>query len=823
MEIPELFSRIRLLILFVMLAGLPSLLNAQQQGQIHGQVYTMDGKPLSYASVKLSSTQFSTSVTEDGSFTLSVPAGQYTLQVSYANYIVFQEEVKVEANGVLTLERIVVKSNSTNIREVIVSDIQRNKFARKETDDIARMPLANLENPQAYSVISKDLMMETAATDYITAMGQVPGAVISNGVNDNGNGVLLRGFSNSGSGNSNMVRNGMPINSRAVSEIFNLEKVEVLKGPSATLFGAQVTSYGGVINNVTKKPFESLRGEVSYLTGSFGMNRITADVNTPLNKDRTALGRFNIMGMTNDGFQNEGKVSALGFATSLLFKASDKTKVRFDADVYNTTKPLVAFLRNVHKLPYSSMKDYPLPHDRSLTSNDVATNRTNVNIGAEIEHQISENWTSRTSYLYNNSGDKGSIFMVPMVVDKDRIERRYRIFDNYSMNFSIIQQNFNGSYNLGATKNKVLIGLDATFYTDKNLYMVPYFAILDTVNINDQAWKPLTRSEVESSRGKRSYGDGVDDSKYNVLSAYVSNVTNISDRFFLMLSARVNRFHQGDIKNYNPGQPEVKDESGKVVQRETKESYTVTEGYNQVNVSPKIGLVFQPIKDKVSIFANYMNSFTNIGASYGLSNPNDPNSELQMKTWKPEQANQLEAGAKLEMLDGLLNATVSYYHIKVKDRLRMVTDDASTQDGKFKSEGFEVDVIANPVRGWNILAGYGFNTNKFEKGEADVEGLREAWTPKHVANFWTSYKILDGKVHGLGFGAGMNHVGESYMNVEGTFKIPSSTVLNATAFYDQPKYRLGLKFNNITDLQYWDVFGKPQRPFEFLANLSFKF
>src|SRR5690606_23298237 len=129
-----------------------------------------------------------------------------------------------------------------------------NKYARKETQDIARMPLANLENPQAYSVITKELMLETAATDYVSALGQVPSAVVSNGVNDSGNGILLRGFSTF---NSGMVRNGLPVNTRAVSEIFNLEKVEVLKGPSATLFGAQVTSYGGVVNNVTKKPFES--------------------------------------------------------------------------------------------------------------------------------------------------------------------------------------------------------------------------------------------------------------------------------------------------------------------------------------------------------------------------------------------------------------------------------------------------------------------------------------------------------------------------------------------------------------------------------------
>ncbi len=802
---------------------IPVLIFAQQTGIVEGEVFTIDGKPLSYATIRLKDTKFNTSVDEFGSFSLHAPKGNYTLEVSYANYTISSISINIEPGETIQVDRITVQSKSTQLREIIVSDIQRNKFARKETQDIARMPLANLENPQAYSVITKELMMETAATDYISAMAQVPGAIITNGVNDSGNGVTMRGFSNTNQGGSNMVRNGMPVESRAVSEIFNLEKVEVIKGPSATLFGAQSSSYGGIINNVTKRPFESFRGEVSYTTGSFGMNRLTADINTPLNKDRTAMGRFNVLGMTNNGFQNEGKVTAMGFATSLLFKANNKTTVRLDADVYNTTKPLVAFLRNTNKLSYSNLKEYDLPYDRSFTSDDIATNRTNINIGAELEYQISENWNSKTSFLYNNTGDKGSIFMVPMVVDDNRVERRYRIFDDYSMNFTAVQQNFNGSYQIGDVKNKILIGADATFFKDKNLYMFPYFAIYDTVSVKDPYWKPLTRSEVEASRPKRSYGDGIDESNYRVISGYLSNVTNISDRLFVMLSARINAFHQNDLTTYNPGQPQIVNEQGKVEQKATDPFYEVEEGYSQINVSPKIGVVYQPLKDRVSVFANYMNSFSNIGASQGLSNPANPESDPVLTKWKPEQANQIEVGTKLELFDGLLNATVSYYDIRVKDKLRTVIPGISVQDGKLESKGLEVDVIASPTRGWNIIAGYGYNDSEYIVAAENQVGKRDAWSPKHVANFWTSYKFLDNGVKGLGFGAGFNYVGDVLLNMQDDFYVPAYTLLNGTIFYDQPKYRVGLKLNNIANVKYWDVYGKPQRPFEFLANLSFKF
>jgi iron complex outermembrane receptor protein len=82
---------------------------------------------------------------------------------------------------------------------------------------------------------------------------------------------------------------------------------------------------------------------------------------------------------------------------------------------------------------------------------------------------------------------------------------------------------------------------------------------------------------------------------------------------------------------------------------------------------------------------------------------------------------------------------------------------------------------------------------------------------------------LDNGVKGLGFGAGFNYVDKVLMNIADDFYIPSYAVINGTVFYDQPKYRIGVKLNNIANIKYWDMYGKPQRPFEFLANLSFKF
>jgi iron complex outermembrane receptor protein len=212
--------------------------------------------------------------------------------------------------------------------------------------------------------------------------------------------------------------------------------------------------------------------------------------------------------------------------------------------------------------------------------------------------------------------------------------------------------------------------------------MSPAFITYDTIGIKDTAWKPISRADIQKSRAANSPGDSYSRSSYKNLSAYLSNVTNLSDRLFVMLSLRLNHYINGDSYSYTPNA------------NPAKSTAVTTEGYKQTNVSPKIGLVYQPIKDQLSVFANYMNSFTNLASSRGYANENETG-EPEMMNWKPEQANQFEVGAKAELFGGKVNTTVSYYNIAVSNILWTVVDGISVQNGKSRSRGFEFDFIAN--------------------------------------------------------------------------------------------------------------------------------
>ncbi len=118
------------------------------------------------------------------------------------------------------------------------------------------------------------------------------------------------------------------------------------RGPSATLFGSSLTSYGGLINRVTKKPYGNFGGEVSYSGGNFGFNRISADVNTPLDSARNVLLRVNTAYTDEGSFQDNGFNKSFVFAPSLLYKINDRLSFLLDAEIYrgrNMVSPIFFF------------------------------------------------------------------------------------------------------------------------------------------------------------------------------------------------------------------------------------------------------------------------------------------------------------------------------------------------------------------------------------------------------------------------------------------------------------------------------------------------
>ncbi|GAA6767803.1 TonB-dependent receptor [Flavobacterium sp. CGRL1] len=639
------------------------------------------------------------------------------------------------------------------------------------------MPLTNLENPQIYSVIQKELLLEQVAVDIKSAVQNSPG-VVPISYPSGGVGMIFRGFSVGVN-----ARNGMEtVSGRSSVDLGNVERIEIMKGPSGTLFGSTVSSFGGVVNLVTKKPHETTAAEVSYTTGSFSLNRLTADVNTPLNEDKTVLFRVNLGVNREKSFLDYGFNNTTLVAPSLTYKASEKLTFNFDAELYNVNNTRRTYNTYAATSGITNPTDLKIDYKKSMFHDDNDAKSSATKVFAQAEYEISENWKSTTIFSFVGEDVERSYQSYAVWSSPTQVDRRVGLWGPIFNNYTNIQENLNGKFSTGSIKHKFLGGVNYRLYSSN--FSGGRTFTLDNIDVTTD-FAPIRRKAVDA--GLVLTNSPVADQK--TFSIYACDVVNFTDRLSAMLSLRFDNFERAKIG--------------------------AVEGYSQNALSPKLGLVYELVKNQVSVFGNYMNGFQNMQP---VTQP-----DASQLVLDPIYAVQYEGGVKAEVFNKKLTGSVSYYNITIDNATRTDMAGYTFQDGKQVSKGFEFELMSTPVNGLSIVAGYAYNDNKIVKASvAALEGNKATGAPENVANFWATYTFQN-NLKGLGFGAGANYVDKNYFTAENTFYMPSYTVYNATVYYEKPSWRLGLKFNNLTNKKYWDFWGSSQAPANLLANLTIKF
>ena len=780
----------RLLLFFFLVVGYSGSVWAQATGSITGRVTTTDGDPAEAVSVGLEGQALGDITTDKGTYTIkSVPAGTYVIRVSSVGLKPAQQPVTVAAGQRLTLN-FQLAEGTAQLQEVLVRGARTNKFNRVSSNEVAKMPLKNLENPQVYATVGKELLTEQLVFSVDDATRNVPGLQkmwdATGRSGDGGAFYASRGFVV-----QSQLRNGVAGNVTSDIDAVNLEKLEVIKGPSGTLFGSALTSYGGLLNRVTKKPYDTFGGEGALAAGSYGFHRASVDVNTPLNPARTLALRLNTAYTYEDSFQNvdyPGFTRSLALAPSLQFRPSDRLTVNLDAEVYrgtNVGKQLIFFYFPAAQLGASRADQLPLDYRRSYLGSGLEQTSRSTNLFGQVRYQLSPAFTATTylttSHSYSN-GFGPYFYLVPGAdssASSLSLARADQSTDNSRRTIYQVQQLVNGDFQIGRLRNRVVLGLDF-LRLDSDVNFLG--GAIDVVPLHAPGFD--YRAGFNATAVRAAYADTppphyLVTTKSNTYSAFASDVLNLTEQLSVLAAVRVDRFdNQGGIL------------------------YSPTAAYKQTAVSPKFGLVYQPVKDRVALFANYQNSFRNLGSFIGTDGVS--------RNARPERANQAEAGVKLDAAGGRVSATVSYYDIRVRNLLRATPTaaltNASTQDGTQLSRGVELNVVANPTRGVNFVGGFAYNYSKLVNATDDVNGRRpNTASSPYLANAWLSYRQPEGLLRGLGAGFGGNYASDNRIQNTTTnvFTLPSYTVLNASIFYDQPRYRLSAKVDNLTDKKYW--------------------
>lgn len=662
--------------------------------------------------------------------------------------------------------------------EVIIKDF-KNRYKIDSSQTVSKLPLKYIENPQVYQSVSKNLFKDQVVTNMNMALKNATGITRlweSTGRGGDGNEYYsMRGFSVQ----PNLV-NGMASLSNAGLDPANIETIEVVKGPSGTLFGGNVISYGGLINIVTKQPHDQARGEISFTNGGFGLRRITADYNLPLN-EQLAI-RVNVANHSEDSFQDAGFNKSTFIAPSVLFKASDKLRFLINSELRfaeSANAPMV-FLNRYAALSFNSIELFEQSYRKSYTANSLSIRNPSFSFQGQMLYDLGKQWKSQTilsssstttdgynQYLWDSSN--GGDFT------------RFISKRNGETKTTGIQQNFVGDFKIGKLRNRLVLGLD---YFEKAINNSSSgWVAHGIVSLKDQTDDGvLTPQAVDQSL--LGTFEGVSSAKTKISSVYASNVINLSQNLSAMLSLRLDHFE---------GQP----------------NYWGSEKIKgQFNLSPKLGLVYQAIPEKLSLFSNYMNGFTNLDPAQ-VSNVDGTNPSI--KIFDPEHANQWEFGTKANLYRDNVSLTLSYYSILVDNKVMPDPNNInnSIQGGAVSSKGFEASIVTNPIQGLNIIAGYSFNKSEVTKDSPDAGylGLRpEEAGPDKLANLWANYKFTDGafKYFGLGFGANYasEHKTLNRANI-GTFSLPSYTIYNAVMSYSRSNFSLNLKLDNIANEKYY--------------------
>lgn len=773
-----------------------------QTGTVTGKMVNEDGLPVPGVAIQSLDDKIGVASSSDGSFVLGgLTPGTQHLRFSHVGYQTNRLMIFVQAGETVQAPVMVLIEAPVGFNEVLVTAPAINPFRTDSVFAIARLPISDLENPQVAHSIPAVVLKEQAVTDMNAALKNATGVTrLWESTGRGGDGAeyyTMRGFSVQ----PTMVNGVAGVNNGALDPA-NIQSIDIIKGPSGTLFGSSLVSYGGLINITTKSPTSRLSGEVSSQTGSNNLNRIAADVNVPINEE--VFSRVNLAWQSESSFQDAGYRKSVFVAPAFAWTVSPGFSIRLNTEFFEseTVNAPMIFLNRYSALTFNSLESFRKNYNQSFTSNDLPINNPAYNLQMISSYQVSDTWTSQTILGRSNSKTTG-YYQYLWDFSDGRTFGRYISRRNGETTTTTIQQNFIGDFTMAGIRNRVVVGADYLLLAIQN--GSSGWVSNGTVTLDDgKDTGDLTRAGVDNLLTGTFEGNSTGESE--IIGGYVSALVDPIDQLSFMASIRADRF------------------SGKT-------SYWVEEKVkSQTTLSPKLGMVWRPFGSQVSVFANYLNGFSNV-APVEIADTNGANPRL--KSFDPEQANQWETGIKSLWWDNRLSLTISYYDIQVKDRVMSdpTNINNSIQGGEVESRGIEATLIANPIDGWSILAGFSNNHSEVTRDnpEDGYLGLRpEEAGPETITNVWTSWQFQSGPFQGVGVGAGFVSASEhKTLNraTTGTFTLPAYTIFSGSVSWAVNRFRTQIKVDNLTNERYFSGWSTvtPQKPRTASLNVSYQF
>lgn len=775
---------------------------------LRGTVNDAFGNPIVGAFVAIEGTTLRTLTGHSGQFRLQdVPAGHHFVEIHGVGYARARLSVEVKADHlgtILNLPSVHLSERSDSLPTVEV--VGRREQSYKNTVSFlgTKTATALKDVPQAVGYVTKELVLDQGASTVNDVVKNISGVAPYSFYND----FSIRGFRATGNRNSGNLLNGMRAQTSLwrQSSMANVERVEVIKGPAATLFGNAAP--GGVINRVTKKPLEQSRRSVTLSAGSFNTTRAFGDFTGPLNTQGNLLYRLNLGFENTDGFRDLQALTTYTLAPSITYVASERTQ--FNADLMLTT--------NNGKLDrgLAVFGDAPLS-SRPITASQSAANdylrEKNINLTLGLTHRLAQGLLFNSTYLYStydedmmeHSQDNAYVKLADGSDDPSRVlmrlTKRYRFFRNHSFN------NFlTWDVHTGPVAHKVLLGYDyfrtelapGSSYLEAGGYLLKNGKTAKTFDkkkaadyLTDKQGNPLTNVQP-FDLNNNSGNLYLDDSKLLYTSKSNNPYRQFSNGLYVQEQLKWNRWQLllGARMEWFTDVVQKKDGS--------------EERTHQHAFIPRVGVIYS-LLPALNLYGTWLRGFDPQSVAV-QSNPaaGGPFEPMRSELW--------EVGAKGEWFGGRLSTTLSLFRLTQRNELYNAgivgEPERMVPVGKETSRGVEIDVAGQLLPFWSVVANYSYNVAKITEAPADTKdlNLQRPGTPKHAGNLWTKIVIPHGALRHLGIGIGTNFVSERLGQVgrrTHAIPYPGYALLNAALYYKVQEVQLQLNVNNVFDKHYF--------------------
>ena len=720
----------------------------------------------------------------------------------------------VAVNAQMNFEQI-----SDTLRVQQIEDINMHKTGNPNTARpiSSKSNLSIMENPQPISIVTHEIIEQQQAKQLSDVLQNVNGLYITSSRGNSQDSFGGRGFI---LGNDNIFKNGTRVNSGVFPEVSGLERVEVLKGANAMLYGN--TAAGGIINMITKKPRFNFGGSIGLNGGSWNSYKPTVDFYGPLS-DKIAF-RLNGAYEYADSFRDVVTSSKYYFNPSFLVNLGEKSQLIVEADYLKNDFTPDFGLGSITNKDLSYSLNDSVGRNVFFGTDWQYQNVQQASTNITFNHQFNTNWTFNAVASYQNyTKDYFSAeriqweFATPTAT---RLSWKRPFNKTYNeQNFGSGQININGEINTGKINHKLLFGADAD-YNQADSYAYTLGSTNNILYLDD----PSTWGNVAMPTSTLNNRNRINTRRIGV---YAQDFISLTKEIKVIAGLRWSYIENMATINTN-FITNVK-------------SITNNSATSDQALSPKLGIVYMP-NDNLSVFATYTNSFVpNAGetsSQLGALNTTGTPAEVLARTQnlskegiKPTTVDQYEIGVKKNLWNNTLAVNLSVYQIENNNTYQsywyqnaagaIVTPDSNLKEyaGKVRSRGVELDITGNPTANLSIIGGVSYNNSVYfdtpENGY--VEKQRLVRTPETTANASVFYKFTN-HVKGLKIGAGAYYMGNrlggwndskstdiSRNGVSRAFAVKDYVTVNASVGYEWDKFSIQGKVGNLFDTENYNV------------------